>query len=229
MGRKRTLRSRVTKILDRKTETKYYDIGAENLQLYHNLGQGVSGLPPTTVSSLPFFFNPWINIQQGTGRMNRIGDKIIPRGMSIKLYVANKFDRPNTMFRLIVAILPKVMNGSLVTSLFDPFQIPTLGILGNTILYPADHDKGVKFLYDRVHRMPPMQKDIGNTGKELTKTVKLWIKRKSRNNIVYDTNSSTIVNRPMAIYVIPYEQFSTLTTDNVASCACFMRMYYKDV
>lgn len=226
---RRTLKTRVVQILNRKTETKYYDIGAENLQLYHNLGQGVSGLPPTSVSSLPLFFNPWINIQQGTGRFNRVGDKITPRGMRLKIYLANKIDRPHTQIRVIVSVLPKVVSGSLVTSLFDPFQIPNSGVLGNTMLYPPDTDKGVKFLYDRIHKVDNMGWfSTPNNGKECTKYLKLWIKRKRSRDIVFDTTSSTIVNKPLAIYIIPYEQYSTLTTDNIASCAVYMRMYYKD-
>lgn len=228
MGRTKTLRSRVTQILNKKTETKYFDIGIENQQLYHNLGYGTTLIPPTTLSSLPLWFNPWINILQGPARFERIGDKVMPRGMSIKLYIANKYDRPNTMHRVMVCILPKLYAGTITTSNFQHLQIPNQGVNGNNMTLPADTDRGVKVLYDRVHRMSPMQKDIGNTGKEMTKLVKLWIKRKRAGPIIYDTTNSTLVNRPLAVYVIPYEQYSTLTTDNVASCAGFLRMYYKD-
>ena len=53
-------------------------------------------------------------------------------------------------------------------------------------------------------------------------------KRGLKTRITYSTASPEIVNKPLAIYVIPYEQYSTLNTDNIASCAGFMRMYYKD-
>lgn len=231
-GKSRTTRpksfaARVKKALLSKAETKYFDIGLENNQLYHNLGFSASGLPPTTVSSIPGFFNPWARISPGTGREQRIGDKINPTGISLKLYLANKEDRPNTMIRLIVAVLPKTFNGAVVGTQFNPLQIPNSGVLGNTMLYPADKDKGVKFLYDRIIRMSGAQR--WNGVKEPTKVVKLWIKRKRSREIVFDTTSVDIVNKPLAVYAIPYEQFSTLTTDNIASIAGYMRMYYKDI
>lgn len=228
-GRKRrSLKSRVLKILNRKTETKYYDISTENRQLYHNLG-GNGATIPLSVTSLTPWFNPWLNIQEGSQRFNRIGDKIRPVGMSLKLYLATKSDRPNTMIRVIVAILPKVIGTTVTTEQFDPFQISNAGINGNNMLWPADKDAGVKFLYDRIIRFGTSQYPGNLSGKEITKVVKLWIKRKRSREIVYNTVDSAIVNKPLAVYCIPYEQYNTLTTDNIASCGGFMRMYYKDI
>jgi len=216
----------------KKAETKYYDRSLENHQLYHNLGSNVGGLVPVNVTSIPQFFNPWAFIGKGDNRFQRIGDKITPRGMSLKLYLANKQDRPNTMIRLIVAILPKLVNGVQTTAEFDPFQIANSGLNGNNMIEPADTNVGVKFLYDRIIRIGTQEGlEPGNwTGvKEMTKVVKLWIKRKRSRDIVYGDTALDIVNKPLAIYAIPYEQYSTLTTDNVASLAGYMRLYYKDV
>lgn len=212
------------------SETKYYDRALENHQLYHNLGSNVGGLVPVTITAIPQFFNPWAFIDKGTNRFNRIGDRITPRGMSLKLYLANKYDRPCTMIRLIVAILPKHVNGTITTAEFDPFQVANAGLNNNNMLKYADKDVGVKFLYDKIFRLPN-NATIGNAqlNKEPTKCIKLWIKRKRPNDIVYSTSALSIVNNPLAIYAIPYEQYSTLTTDNVASLAGEMRLYYKDV
>lgn len=229
---RQSFQTRVNRVINKKTETKYFDLGVENNQLYHNLGWGTSLIPPTVCSSISNWFNPWINIGQGTSRFTRIGDEISPRGMLLKMFLANKIDRPNVQYRIIVARLPKIYNGSITTLSFDPFQAANAGTCGNLQLLPADKDKGVKFYYDRIHRMPSQQFsniDGPGTKKEITKTVKLWIKRKRAGKIRFDTNGNTLVNSPVAIYVLPYEQFSTLTTDNVASVTGFMRMYYKDV
>lgn len=200
------------------------------MQLYHNRGFAINALPPFNVASLPFMFNFWANIQQGTGREDRIGDKIIPRGMSVDLFIANKRDRPNTMHRIIVAILPKEYAGGVTTDVFDPFQNTGTG---NRMLLAADHDKGVKFLYDRIHRTSTNQA-IGinypqDTTKEATKHVKLWIRRKNATHpIVFNQLLPAIVNRPIAVYVIPYEQFSTLESDNISSISARCRVYFKD-
>jgi len=226
----RSFQKRVRKAVLKTAETKYYDIGIENEQLYHNCGtQQV--LFPGFVRSIPAWFNPWTNVGPGTGRMQRIGDKITPRGISIKMYLANKFDRVNTMIRVIVAILPKLISGSVVGTRFDPFQLANQGANGNNMLNPPDHDKNIKFLYDKIHRMSDQSKDVvgASTGKELTKVIRLWIKNKSARPIIYDQGTFDINIRPMAVYVIPYEQYSTLNTDNIATVAGYMRMYYKDV
>ncbi len=97
---------------------------------------------------------------------------------------------------------------------------------------PADHDKGVKFLYDKIHRLDSSfvaARAAGGMVKEPTKVIRIWIKRKRANKIKWDTNGNTLVNKPLAVYCIPYEQYDTATTSRVATMAGFMRMYYKDV
>lgn len=230
-GRRRgraNLKAIVTKVLMKKAETKFFDIGTENRQLYHNLGGSGSAIP-LSVTSLTPWFNPWLNIGEGARRYERNGNKITPRGMSLKIYLANKADRPFTKIRLIVAVLPKVVGATITGTQFDPFQVANSGTgLGNNMLLPADTDIGVKFLYDRIHTMPNIF-PFGSERKEVTKYVRIWIKRKRSRDIIYNDEDNTIVNKPLAIYAIPYEQYSTLTTDNVASLAGVMRMYYKDV
>lgn len=212
----------------KRAETKYYDRGVENVQLYHNLGRGAGVIPPTTVTSIPELFNIWQDINQGTGRYQRVGDETYARGMKINLYIANKYDRSNTSFRIIVAVLPKAFGGLVTPYDFFPFQEANSGSLGNNMLLPADKDKGVKFLYDRIHHMSGAQSLYITGQKEMTFFKSLWIKPKRGSKIRYDTTSSTIQNKPIAVYVIPYEQYGTLTTSNVASCAAFVRLYYKD-
>lgn len=152
----------------------------------------------------------------------------------MKLYFAAKEDRPNVMIRIIVAVLPKVTGGVVTGSQFDPFQIPNSGLCGNRMLLMADKDKGVKFLYDRVIKFaqdPGVFPSVGGGDwqrREKTKLVRIWIKRKKQRAIVWDQTGVDIVNKPLAVYCIPYEQYSTLETDNIASVAGVMRLYYKD-
>lgn len=228
MNRK-SFAAKVKKVMMKNVETKYFDKALEDHELYHNLGSNIGGLVPLTVTSIPQFFNPWAFIAKGTERYQRIGDKITPRGMSLKLYLANKDDRPNTMIRLIVAVLPKSIQAAVVTAQFDPFQTQNVGANGNNMINPCDSNVGCKFLYDKIHRLGTQTQYAFNAGKkEQTKIVRLFIKRKRPSDIVYSDNVLDIVNKPLAIYAIPYEQYSTLTTDNVSSLAGYMRLYYKD-
>lgn len=229
-GRK-TFKARVTQVLMKKSETKKYQFADENVQLYHNIGYTTTPLAPSQCS-LTQVFNIWADINKGTGSYNRIGDRISPRGMSIKLWLANKRDRPNLMYRIIVARIPKAINGTAVTNTnVDPWDDIQLGSNGNKMIRLLDKDRGVKALYDRNFTVQNNAafSDAGHT-RETHLYKKLWIKSKRSRDIVYDsTGSNQIVNNPVCIWVIPYDSYGTLTTDNVASMAYQGCIYYKDV
>lgn len=212
----------------KKTETKYFDFGDENVQLYHNNCINAVG----TIAGLSQIYNPWSDIVPGTARYQRVGDKITPRGMSLKLWIANKLDRPNVMYRILIVRVPKTVAGVATGNSFDPFQTVNQGSTGNKMLLPIDVDRGVKTLYDRVFNL-----QVGNSqiisgslfGKECHVYKKLWIKRKKAGPIVFDGTGQYIVNNPIIIYVIPYDSYGTLTTDNIASLSLHCRLYYKDI
>lgn len=225
----------------RSAETKYKDISAERETLFHNVGQHSPAgeyVPPTQIRSIDTFFNPWSLIAPGVARDQRIGDKITPRGIAIKLFLANVWDRPNTMHRIIVAVLPKEYSGQVVGAQFNPFQT---GPVGNSMILPPDKDIGVKFLYDRIIRMNSGQV-VGGAAegcgdhRQFTKYVKLWIKPKGTSRITYRQNLDEITSSPLALYVIPYEQpglplhgYGTLQTDMIATVGFHARLYYKDI
>jgi len=235
--RRATFKTRVQRVLMKKTETKKYQFCDENVQLYHNIGAS-STLPPVmTLASLVNFYNVWADIERGTKRCDRIGDKITPRGMSLKIYLANKFDRPNTMYRIIIARVPKTVGGvaTTYTSITNPFDDPQLGSTGNKMLLPLDKDRGIKALYDKIHRVgqqatgPGYPEYNSGTVREGTKIVKLWLRSKKAREIQYDSSAQIIVNNPIVMWIIPYEQYSTLITDRVGSCSYYGTIYYKDV
>lgn len=67
----RSFRTQVSDVIMRKAETKQFNIGIENIQLYHQLGQSL-----VTTTSITDLFNPWARITKGTSRNQRIGDRI---------------------------------------------------------------------------------------------------------------------------------------------------------
>lgn len=232
---RRSFTARVKKVIMKTSETKEWDFANENQQLFHN-----TGLSGTTFVG-PLIFNPWNAIGQGAGKQQRIGDTITARGMSLRLWMANKSDRPNLLYRVIVCILPKTYNNARVTAgSIDIGTASFSGSNGNYICLPVDVEKGIKVLYDRVFSCEkgvsnisypgpiPATRPAGNVEAHMFK--KLWIRSKKNSTIKYESNANQdIINKPMAVYVIPYDSFGTLTTDNVASCAFFAKLYFKDV
>lgn len=231
-ARRPSFKARVRRVLMSKAETKQYRFGEENVQLYHNFGRSSTFAPGITFASMNTFFNIWADIPKGTGSSARIGDKITPRGMSLKLWLANKLDRPFIQYRIIIARVPKAVNGvaTTTTSISNPFDEQNLGNVGNKLLLPLDRDRGIKALYDRVVTIGQIAAVSGVYTKEQHIYKKLWFRNKKARDIVYDsTNSNQIVNNPVVMWIIPYEQYSTLETDNIASCAYYGTIYYKDI
>lgn len=226
--------SRVRKVIMKTAETKELTFGFENVQLYHNTG--TTGY--TFVG--PLLFNTWNSIGQGAGEQQRIGKEVYARGMSLRLWIANKLDRPNVMYRLIVCILPKTYNNARVTigSLDIGEGVNAGGAVGNYMVLPMDTEKGIKVLYDRVFNLQTGVSNIsyaqgglrpaGNLECHMYK--KLWIKSKKNQRLRFESNGNQdIINKPMAVYLIPYDSYGTLTTDNIASCAGVCKIYWKDV
>ena len=124
--------SRVKKILMKNTETKMIQVGVENKQLYHDVG-AITG-PTTTQCAIEF--NPWRLVLPGSTSTTRIGDSIMPRMMVCRLWIAAKSDRPNQMYRVIVARVPKAINGVLSTaSNVDLFKADHVGTNGKYYLW----------------------------------------------------------------------------------------------
>lgn len=229
----RSFQSRVKKVIMKTAETKMWPFANENQQLYHN-----TGLAGATYVA-PIIFNVWNAIAQGPGKQQRIGDTIIPRGFSLRLWIANKLDRPNIMYRLIVCVLPKTFNNARVTAgSIDIGQPNFAGACGNYMCLSMDTEKGIKVLYDRVFNL-----QVGNSSQsfangglrpagnlECHTFKKLWIKSKKGSTVKYESNANQdIINKPMAVYLIPYDSYGTLNTDIVGTCAFTGKLYFKDL
>lgn len=235
-GRRTSFKTRVKRVLMKNSETKMYQFAEENVQLYHNQGYSQNGATiPQQIRSMLLFYNIWAEIEKGTAKFQRIGDKITPRGMSLKLWLTNKLDRPNIIYRIIVLRLPKAVGGATTgPATQDIFDTAQLDSVGNKLLLKIDNDRGFKALYDRCVRVEqgfsariPVSSTIGAETHVLKK---LWLRNKKARDITYDsTTTKQIVNNPIALYVIPYDSFGTLVTDNIASCAYYGTVYYKDV
>jgi len=216
-------------------ETKYITIGTENTQLYHDIGNFIG--PSTNQGAT--LFDPWSFVSQGTGYKNRVGDSLIPRGLSIKFWMANKLDRPNVIYRIMVVVLSRSIGGIIPAyNNVDLFKATDVGTNNTTIIAECDPDKVKKVLYDKLVRNEAgvSAASVGTEitpsanfkGKEKHAVKKLWIKAKNQRKIVYNAGSNAHQNNYMAVYVIPYDSYGTLQTDNIASLAYFAKLYWKD-
>lgn len=216
-------------------ETKFITVGTENTQLYHDIGNfaGPSSNQGATL------FNPWSFVTQGNGAKNRIGDMLIPRGISIKFWMANKLDRPNIIYRVMVVVLARSIQGTIPTyNNVDIFKATDIGTNNTTIIAEVDKEKVLKVLYDKLVR-----NEIGTSAaavgsalapsanwyaKEKHCVKKLFIKARKQKPIKYINGTNEHQNNFLAFYVIPYDSYGTLQTDNIASLAYYAKIYWKD-
>ena len=149
--------------------------------------------------------------------------------MSIKLGLTNKGDRPNLMYHVMVLHMLKAI-GRTVTTYNNtfPFQTSQVGTTGNNMILLLDQHHGIKTYYDKVITLDHGSVSSGFL-KEKHTMLKIWLKCKNARPVVYNQDTANIVNRPLLLYVIPYDSYDTLITDNMASYSYYTHMYYKDI
>ena len=71
--------------------------------------------------------------------------------------------------------------------------------------------------------------NAATTGSECHKLVRLYLRSKKQFPVVFDESSANITASPILFYVIPYDSYGSLISDNIASISYYGRLYYKDV
>lgn len=199
----------------KQTETKFKALATENVQLYHNAGS-------------PSVFVVQPNLLQtptGTGQTTRVGDEVFGVGLSVKLWLSNKSDRPNVMYRIMIVACPQDQVTS--TSPNGLFKSE----VGNKMLDSVDTDK-YNVVYHKL--LQPFSGDYSleasSTLREHSKLVKIYIPLKSR-RIKYQSDGGSIPSYQkncLSLVVIAYDAFGSIVSDNIASLAYITKFYFKD-
>lgn len=233
---KSTVKKIATQVMRKHIETKVAGGGEENLSLYHNGAiTSAADSQPLAITNL---FNIWSQIVSGTNSNSRVGTEIIPRGMSIRLYLENLAGRPFLHYRIICGFAPKQRTDGVATA-YNNLQVLSAASNGN-LLRHTSQDLGYKVVYDRIFR----NECNGGawTGSEQGVTAgswkrnhlfkKIWIRPTKNGRIVYNGAAtgvvSRIVNKPFFMCVIPYDSQNTLSTDEVARLSYSFQLYFKD-
>lgn len=204
--------ARIAKNVVLKTaETKYHFVQTENQQLFHNTRALVNGNLLYTA--------------QGDGDNERIGDEVIAKGISMKLWVSNKNDRPNVTYRLIIVRCPydlipgsySVLKGESGNCIIDAV---------NTNIYTV-----VKQKFFKIPGQTSAFDNVNFVKREMSKAIQLWIPLKKQ-KIKYRSDSGVLPKNErycLQAYLYAYDAFGTLVTDNIASYAMHHRFYFVDV
>lgn len=211
---RRSLVKTIRNVALRNTETKYTERGGENLQLYHNGGTG---------SSFGQLYN-LMSTFQGDNVNQRAGNEVFAVGMSIKLWLSNKLDRPNVMYRIIIFTAPVVPTIS-VTDMFD-----TSGGGNNHMISYVNTEK-YKVVYNRI--VQPFSGDFslesGSANKEHSRLVKIWLPFKNSRVPYHNASDQPKYDKHnLHLAIVAYDAYGTLEMDNIASFSINARFYFKD-
>lgn len=127
----------IKKVSLKNSETKYTHYLIENQDMNHNSGYLKLNLLQLTQGTA--------DTQSGTSFYAcRIGDEVIARGIGFKLWIANKKDRPNVMYRVIIF---KYQSGTVPSS-----SAIFVGANGNKIMDDIDREY-VTVVYQKIFNL----------------------------------------------------------------------------
>lgn len=223
------MKKAATAVLNKKIETKHASFGNEDVSLYHNHQIGALNTQP--LSDI-VFFNCWTKILTGTGVVNRIGNEIMPRGLSLRMYIENDDVRPNLHYRILIGMAPKLDIAGVATT-YNNLEPMDVGGSGSNIIRHINTDAGYKILYDRIHKNEIGVSTVsGVSTKRYHFFKKIWLKAKKGIKIVYNNSVtgviSDIINKRMFLSVIAYDSYNTPYSDYVAKLSYQCKMYWKD-
>jgi len=217
-SKRKSLVSLIKSISLKNSETKYTHSIDENRNMNHNSGFLYSNLLRTSQGIS----------DTGTGAnafAMRIGDEVIARGISIKLWIANKLDRPNVMYRMFVF---KYQSQTVPTStaLFK-------GANGNKIMDEIDKEY-ISVVYQKIFNLQVGYSATVNAatpgdtdGREAHTYKQIWIPLKNK-RIHYVDSGSIPKFTDYGFFIVPYDSYGTLTTDNISSMTYQYKFYFKD-
>lgn len=204
-------------------ETKYLIGYAENMGLYHDRGNSAAGALTSNQGSI--VFNPWYSITKGTSISNRIGDEIYPRGMSCRIMYNAAANREAQFVRIIVAVIPKVVSSTIM----DGSNFDLMDSAGsNDTVSGIVKKEGVKVLYDKVTTLN-FQGARSTASKGDSRLFKKFYIKSKRGGKLSWQQDGTMSNKPVGIWVIPYDQYSSLRTDYLGDVSFTYKLYFKDV
>lgn len=178
-------------------EKKVFGFNAENQQLLHNKGA---------------YLTSWLKCKQGTGDPNdqsnqlvRIGDEYYLRNVNIRLWLSNKSDRPNVMYKCFLFWYDSNFTLSDATCFFtqtnkmlDRINNENISIIDQQTIFSGPSYSG--------------------TEKEHSYLCTLKGKWKSK-KIIYDEGGAVPKKRDIGTCVVCYDAYGTLQSDNIASYA----------
>lgn len=227
---RRSLPARVKSISLRQCETKQSNQYTSTLQqLFHDRTYYTGQLLATTQG----IAEP-DGIAEATG--NRIGNKVVARGLKFSVYIENQSDRPNVMYRMFLFKYNTLLlaggaslqdnefwvgldgAGALTNRMLDSPQTRNLRILKSKVIKPTHQ---ANYSIQTAGPVP-----VGAFSKTDLHTFYIPMKNKQ---IQYRDNNSTFPIRDgYGFAIVAFDTQNTATTDHISNIMWRSQFYYKD-
>lgn len=208
---RKVARQEALKVVKRQSETKRTAYGQENIQLYHNV---------------PHFHNNMLYTTNGTESgdregivATRIGDELFLKSLRLRLWMSNKTDRPNCIYRIILYWYETSNPPAAQADLFNE--------TGPGLLTSVNREN-ISVIADKYVRNV---RDANTTDIKEHSTLKFVNKNWKNRKVVYnDTEGSSALpkDKSLGFAVLCYDAYGTLTTDNIASFAYQYDVLFKE-
>jgi len=213
----------VKKVILKTAETKYLIGYSEGNSAYHD--RGAVGAGALTSNQGALVFNPWVNITKGTSVSQRIGDEIYPRGMALNIMYWTSAQRASQFVRIIVAVIPKIVGTTIMDG--TNFDLIDQGSSNDTVTGMIKKE-GVKVLYDKITTFNAHVDTTSGDFGDNRFIKRIYIKSSKGGKLSWGQDG-LLVNKPVGVWVIPYQQYNTLRTDILGDVTFTYKMYFKDV
>lgn len=200
----------------RYTETKYFDLNTFH-ELNHNGGSGLQFVQDYNM----------LQTVQGQTQFTRIGDKVWAKGLKVKMWLSNKSDRSNVIYRIFaVAMPPDQLNSS-------PANFWSGAVTGNNYLLEMINTDRYKVLYNKMVNVQTTSKwpvpPLEFVARETSRYHSFYLKLNRMIGYGLDNGSLPKYQKDIiGIGVIAYDATGTLATDNIGSYRLKSRFYFKD-
>lgn len=154
--------------------------------------------------------------------------------MSLRMCYWCAADRQAQFVRIIIASVPRVNTfpgsaGQVISSEGSYDLLETTGSNDTVTGIVKSSDSGIKVLYDRMWTGTARGKteDADELGDNRF-FKKIWIRAKRGSKITWQQDGY-LKNNPIGVWVIPYDDYSTLRTDILGKCTFTYKLYFKDL
>nr|QNG40976.1 capsid protein [Pygoscelis antarcticus]QNG40980.1 capsid protein [Pygoscelis antarcticus]QNG41020.1 capsid protein [Pygoscelis antarcticus]QNG41028.1 capsid protein [Pygoscelis antarcticus] len=207
---------------------------------YKSISQAVNAMNHNSINEFSLWSaGPSVFPAQGTGDGDRIGDRIYPKGIRVRMALDVPYDRKNVKVKMYYLPYNTYQGDPVVKDqLFH-------NVVNNTRLDPIQFKrwKGIKYLgtfspKDKdaaIFRTAPGDEGEPGAADKATNTATIYINRFiSINRKVWFKNDSSLqptnLKEKGSILLLPYASVNTASSDNVIlSGQCSFTCYFKDI